>query len=155
MKNFFTICLTGLFLSLFSPKASAESVVYIIMGYDLALAEPSIKMSINEQHVCDMELQLKKAVQDVRIYKKAVKKFIFNTEDKFIFSYDAIGYGSIPRHADITLDIIDGMTYYVQICQNSFKNGWAFKMLKEKDALKKLKKTKDYDLLPDYVYPAK
>ena len=34
------------------------------------------------------------------------------------------------------------------------KGSWQFKPLKEKDALKKLKKTDDYDLLPDYVHPA-
>lgn len=155
MKKVLSIIIVGLFISLFSPKASAESTVYIIMGYDASLSgEPVIKINVNEQHVCDMNLNLKKRVQDIYSYKKAVKKLIFNKEDTYIISYDLNWYGDVPHHADITLDLVDGETYYIQMFQSSLKNSFAFKMLKEKDALKKLKKTKDYDFLPDYVHPS-
>ena len=154
MKKFLTICLTGLFLSIIAPKASAESVVYIIMDYDLAV--PSVAMNINGKHVCDLELQYKKTTAGLKFYKKAVKKFIFNTEDKYTISYDLTWINGIPHHEEITVNPIDGETYYIQLFTKSLGNGsWQFKPLKEKDALKKLKKTDDYDMLPDYIHNEK
>lgn len=154
MKKIFSIFLLGLLACLYTPKANAESTVYIIMNYDALLSgEPIIKLNVNDQHVCDMELTLKKQTQDFYQYKKAVKKLIFNEEDTYIISYDLNWYGDVPHHADITLDLVDGETYYIQLGQKSFKNAWAFKLLTEKEAMKKLKKAKDYDFLPDYVHP--
>ena len=148
MKKFFTICLTGLFLSLFSLKASAESVVYIIMGADCPVV-PTIPISINGEHVFNMDLKLKKTQFDIEIYKRAVKKLVFNTEDKFIISYDYPWFDGM-QHDEIIINAVDGETYYVQLF-SKWNN--KFKQLKEKDALKKLKKTDEYDTLPDYVYP--
>lgn len=151
MKKLFTIGLLSLVFSLFAPKASAECTVYIILGHDVMM--PNIAMNINGKHVCDLELQYKKTTADLKVYKKAVKKFIFNIEDKYTISYDA--FWVMPHHEEITINAIDGETYYIQLFRGGLgKKAWQFKPLKEKDALKKLKETEDYDLLPDYVHPA-
>lgn len=152
MKRIFSIIIVSLFINLFSPKASAESVVYIIMECDLAI--PTVAMNINGKHVCDLELQYKKTTAGLKFYKKVVKKFIFNTEDKFTISYDLTWINEVPHHEEITVNTIDGETYYIQMFRKTMgDSSWQLKPLKEKDALKKLKKTKDYDLLPDYVHP--
>lgn len=151
MKKLFTIGLLSLVFSLFAPKASAECTVYIIMGGDIAWVS-SIPLSINGKHVCSMDLQFKKKqLGKVEIYRRAIQKIIFNSEDKFILAYDIPWVDGI-RHDEITINAIDGETYYIQI---NMKWNFNFKRLSEKSALKKLKKQDEYDLLPDYVHPAK
>lgn len=154
MKKIFTIGLLSLVFSLFALKTSAECTVYIIMDLDLAV--PTVAMNINGKHVCDLELQYKKTTAGLDLYKKAVKKFIFNTEDKYTISYDLTWINGVPHHEEININTIDGETYYIQLFQKKLgKGAWQFKPLKEKDAMKKLKKTDDYDLLPDYIHPTK
>lgn len=99
-----------------------------------------------------MDLQFKKKqLGKVEIYRRAIQKIIFNSEDKFILAYDIPWVDGI-RHDEITINAIDGETYYIQI---NIKWNFNFKRLSEKSALKKLKKQDEYDLLPDYVHPAK
>lgn len=149
MKKLFTIGLLSLVFSLFAPKASAESVVYIIMGADMPTVS-NIPLSINGKQACSMDLKFKEKQFKVNIYRRAIKKIILNSEDKFILSYDIPWVDGI-RHDEITIDAVDGETYYIQLISKWNLN---FKRLKEKDGIKKLKKTDDYDFLPDYVHPA-
>ena len=150
MKKNFTIGLLSLIFSFLAPKASAECTVYIIMGADMPVT-PVIPLNINGKHACNIDLQLKKKQSSVEIYKRAVKKIIFDTEDKYIISYDIPWLDGTTLHDEININTVDGETYYIQLISKWNMN---FKVLKEKDALKKLKKTDEYDLLPDYVHPA-
>lgn len=163
MKTIKTLFLTLLFLFGvgFTPKASAESTVYIIMNYDTFMPitqNGMIKMSIDGEHAFNMQLEPKDDkiwYETTRTYRKAIQKMIFNEEGRFVISFDLVWFGDKPCSDEITLDLTDGSVHYIQMFQRSFSKSGNFKILTEKEWLKKMKKVKDYTILPDYVYPAK
>ncbi len=157
MKTIKTLFLTLFFLFGigFTPKASAESTVYIIMGWDVILLDPGvINIGIDGKHAFDMGLTLKSTrgiEKNYGFYQKAIQKIIFNEEGQFVISFDFVRYCDFHEHDEITLNLTDGSVHYVQMIGNRFN----FKLLTEKEGLKKLSKSKKHTILPDYVYSAK
>lgn len=129
--------------------SNAESSIYLIDSY---LYKPMDKITINGKVINTPErvpignyLQLTK-------YRKSITKVNVPDDGRVIITRD-MTWADKPYHDEITLDLVDGDTYYIELISGMKSK---IKVLKEKDGKKTLEKaqkdTKEWQINPDIIY---
>lgn len=129
--------------------SNAESSIYLIDSYPY---KPMDKITINGKVINTPErvpignyLQLTK-------YRKTITKVNVPDDGRVIITRD-MTWADKPFHDEITLDLVDGDAYYIELI-SGMKN--KIKVLKEKDGKKTLEKaqkdTKEWQINPDIIY---
>lgn len=152
MKKLLSI---ALLLCAFVFSANAESTVYLFLK---SVGNSDVKVYVNGKEVTDMNASIKKTMQPdlfqipLKLAKDCTRKLIFNKEGKTVISVDMIYTNPMKNtttrtKGEITLDLEDGETYYVEITNK----GLTDMQLKQMDAKKGEKRKGDAkrDNLPD------
>lgn len=124
-----------------APKSNAT--IYIFLDHKGFFE--SFPININGEHKFGLEGKVISSDKNFgNRYSQAVRKINVHGEGQTIISYDVTWYGK-PYHNEIAIDITDGGVYYIKLfTEKIFKalakkrNGWEFKLLKQKDGLKEL-----------------
>lgn len=95
-----------------------------------------------------------------RKYKKSYCPVIFSNEGKFTIGYNMVWH-DVPYHEDIIISVEDGDEVYLKLYMPSLIEAlstnrvcYQFKIIKDKDGQKELKKVNKgkYTINPSYVY---
>ena len=122
------VCLTSVF------SANAEATLYIFDNYKFANMD---YVTFNgEKFNLPQKEYNGKYMGQMDQYKRAVTKITIKNEGPLIIAREMTWFQK-PYHDEITFDIVDGETYYIELISGP-KN--KIKVLKEKDGVKALKK---------------
>lgn len=133
-------------------SAKAESIVYLLKDGKATLETFTVSVDGANQGTVEMKCHFVKSTLGGRLnwYSKAIRKCVFKKEGRTTFSYAYGNQAGTKNWSDeITLDLKDGETYYIQVMQGD--NKYKIKELTEKEYLKKTKNVKDFEVNPDYV----
>lgn len=132
-------------------STKAESTVYLLVNAKTTL--PTFHVSVNGANSGEITIEtpfIKMLYGLLPRHKKAIRKCIFKNEGKTIISYEYSNKDHTKDWSDsFTLDLEDGKTYYIELVHGDVK--YKIRELTEKEFLKKTKKTKDFEINPDYI----
>lgn len=147
MKKF--IVSAALLLSMGFMTAKAESVIYIMDNYNHKQMDA---LMFNGDKI---PLQPKVYLKDfmgLDVFKKGLTKCIVKNDGRIMIVRDATWAGK-PYHDEMTLDLNDGETYYLELMSGPKST---LKLLNPKKGAKEvekiLKNNKDWTVFEDIVY---
>lgn len=141
-----TFVLCALFF--YAKSASAQSVVYLISSHD----QTAETMHIDVNGGVDGSIEMKSPFHEAKLmgylnyYQKMIRKCTFKETGQIVLSY-GVEFGSGKKiHQELTLNLKDGETYYV----NVWGKKWSMKEITKKDYDKLTKKISEFHICPDW-----
>ena len=128
--------------------ASAQSTVYLISSNDQTAPSMHIEVNGGVDGMIEMVSPFHKSTLRgyLKWYQKMIRKCTFKEEGPVVLSYGIeMGTGKQIRQ-EITLNLKDGETYYVEV----WGKKWAMKEITKKDYDKLTKKISDFHICPDW-----
>lgn len=148
MKNLAKKALMISFMFTACILSYAQSTVYLISSHDQTAPSMTISVNGGVDGMIKMESPFHKATIGgyLKWYKKMIRKCTFIQEGKVVLSY-GVEMGSGKRiFQEITLNLKDGETYYVEV----WGKKWVMKEINKKDYDKLTKKLSDFHICPDW-----
>lgn len=146
--NFVKKALMLLVLSVVSLCVNAQSTVYLISSHDQTAPSMTISVNGGADGMIEMVSPFHKTTMMgyLKWYQKMIRKCTFKEEGPVLLSYGVeMGTGKIIRQ-EITLNLKDGETYYVEV----WGKKWVMKEITKKAYDKLTKKMSEYHICPDW-----
>lgn len=148
MKNYVRKTLVLGFMCVASLYGYAQSTVYLISSHDQTSPSMTVYVNGGADGKIEMESPFHKTTMMgyLKWYQKMIRKCTFKEESQVVLSYGVeMGTGK-KINQEITLNLKNGETYYVEV----WGKKWAMKEITKKDYGKLTKKMSEYHICPDW-----
>ena len=126
----------------------AQSTVYLISSHDQTAPSMTVYVNGGADGKIEMESPFHKTTMMgyLKWYQKMIRKCTFKEEGQVVLSYGVeMGTGK-KINQEITLNLKNGETYYVEV----WGKKWAMKEITKKNYDKLTKKMSEYHICPDW-----
>ena len=136
-----TMCIASLY-------GYAQSTVYLISSHDQTAPSMTVKVNGGVDGMIEMVSPFHKATLSryLKLYQKMIRKCTFKEEGQVVLSYGVEKGTGKKIHQEVTLNLKDGETYYVEV----WGKKWEMKEITKKDYDKLTKKMSEYHICPDW-----
>lgn len=143
-KKAFVLC--ALFFA--SLYGYAQSTVYLISSNDQTAPSMHVQVNGGADGMIEMVSPFHKATLSgyLKWYQKMIRKCTFNEEGPTVLSYDVEKGTGKKIHQEVTLNLKNGETYYVEV----WGKKWEMKEINQKSYDKLTKKISEYHMCPDW-----